>query len=42
MNGIVAQYPDTELHVVLDNFVTHKEVAQPVVITGWWLAPWGE
>lgn len=24
MNGIVGQYPDTELHVVLDNFVTHK------------------
>jgi transposase len=24
MNGIVARYPDTELHVVLDNFVTHK------------------
>lgn len=24
MNGIVAQYPDTELHVVLDNFTTHK------------------
>lgn len=24
MNGIVAQYPETELHVVLDNFVTHK------------------
>ena len=24
MNRIVAHYPDTELHVVLDNFVTHK------------------
>jgi transposase len=24
MNGIVASYPDTELHVVVDNFVTHK------------------
>ena len=24
MNGILAHYPDTELHVVLDNFVTHK------------------
>ena len=24
MNSIVAQYPDTELHVVLDNFATHK------------------
>ena len=24
MNRIVGQYPDTELHVVLDNFVTHK------------------
>ena len=24
MNRIVALYPDTELHVVLDNFVTHK------------------
>src|SRR3972149_2230887 len=24
MNGIVAQYPDTKLHVVLDNFTTHK------------------
>ena len=24
MNGLVAHYPDTELHVVLDNFITHK------------------
>ena len=24
MNSLVAQYPDRELHVVLDNFVTHK------------------
>jgi transposase len=24
MNGLVAQYPGTELHVILDNFVTHK------------------
>lgn len=24
MNRIVGQYPDTELHVVLDNFATHK------------------
>lgn len=24
MNGIVAQFPDTELHVVLDNLNTHK------------------
>ncbi len=24
MNRVVAQYPDTELHVVLDNFITHK------------------
>jgi transposase len=24
MNGIVAQYPDRELHVILDNFVTHR------------------
>jgi transposase len=24
MNGLVARYPDTELHVVLDNFRTHK------------------
>ena len=24
MNGIVAQYRDTDLRVVLDNFVTHK------------------
>jgi transposase len=24
MNRTVAQYPDTELHVVLDNFITHK------------------
>ena len=24
MNRIVGQYPDTELHIVLDNFATHK------------------
>lgn len=24
MNGVVASHPETELHVVLDNFVTHK------------------
>ncbi len=24
MNGVVAHYPDTELHVILDNFITHK------------------
>ena len=24
MNGVVAEYPDTELHVILDNFSTHK------------------
>ena len=24
MNRVVAQYPDTELHVILDNYVTHK------------------
>ncbi len=24
MNGIVARYPDTELHVILDNLNTHK------------------
>lgn len=24
MNGVVSQYPDTELHVILDNFTTHK------------------
>lgn len=24
MNPLVAQYPDKELHVVLDNFITHK------------------
>lgn len=24
MNGVVAQYSNTELHVILDNFVTHK------------------
>ncbi|MDP3061786.1 MAG: IS630 family transposase [Chloroflexota bacterium] len=24
MNGLLAQHPDTELHVILDNFTTHK------------------
>lgn len=24
MNRVVAQYPDTELHVILDNYTTHK------------------
>ena len=24
MNGVVAQYPDKEIHVVLDNLSTHK------------------
>ncbi len=24
MNGVIAQHPDKEIHVVLDNFITHK------------------
>jgi transposase len=24
MNGLITQHPDTELHVILDNFTTHK------------------